>query len=522
MSNKYALAFLCFFFSVSVFASPYIPLSEKCDGYPKVPLGTSNDLCLGLLAQRSPELPLQMPRTAVETQAGEMLVVDMGGWVENKGKLWLVNYRSRPIVGKQLMSDLNLPHKILRGVDGRFYVGEAHRIIRFELVGGSIANVKTIIDSLPYRQGYLHPLKNFVFDNKNNIVVNIGSSSDRCLDQSTQCLAGEQAALWQFDYDVKSDSWSKEYKILASGLRNSMALAVHASDTLLQAENSMDFASADEPYEEINIIEPGVFYGWPNCYNRNANINENKMSCDVKNYREPWTLMPPHVAPMDAFYYQHTKIPSLAGKLLMSWHGYKIVGHRLVAFDVDDKGRPIRQETAQYFNDPLPSEEIFNTKSFSAKGGLGMVSQHSEIISRANQVNGVRPKSAFAGISVMNDGSVLIVDDKNAAILRLSNGVPYREGQLRPQASSDVKVWVAPAKVQAILVSRCSKCHDALQKNPAQLLNDQQWLIKVDGKTRMEFKLFDDKVMPMPPDNSLLPDERQQLRDWIRSLDKIN
>lgn len=520
MNKRYVLAFFCLVFSLNLFASPYLPLSEKCDGYPKLPLGTSNDFCVGLLAQRSAELPIQMPRTAVETQSGEMLVVDMGGWAENKGTLWLVNFRSNPVVGKQLMTGLNLPHKILRGVDGKYYLGEAHRIIRFEMAGDAMVNVKTIIDSLPYRQGYLHPLKNFVFDNKNNIIVNIGSSSDRCLDKPTLCANGEQAAIWQFDYDVKTDSWNKNYKILASGLRNSMALAVHTSDSILQAENSMDFASADEPHEEINLIESGAFYGWPKCYNRNANINENKMSCDEKNYREPWTLMPPHVAPMDAFYYQHSKLPSLTGKLLMSWHGYKIVGHRLVAFDVDNKGRPIRQEAAQYFNDPLSQEEMFNIKNFSAKGGLGMVSQHSEIISRANQVNGVRPKSAFAGISVMNDGSILIVDDKNAAILRLSNGTPYKEGKIRPQTSANV--MVVPDRVQTILVSRCGQCHEALQKDPAQLLNDQQWLRKVEGKTRIGFKLFDDKVMPMPPDNSLLPNERQQLRGWISSQHKTN
>ena len=511
-----------YFVCVSTTAASYIPLAEECDGYPKLPLGTSDNLCVGLLAQKSADLPLKMPRTAVETKEGKLLVVDMGGWVENKGRLLLVDYRKKNPSTIVLISGLNLPHKILQGQDGKYYVGEAHRIIRFDVVKDMLTNRETVIDNLPYNPGYLHPLKNFVFDNTNNLIVNIGSTSDRCEKnhKPENCSNGAEAGLRQYKFDKASNSWDTNFLVIASGLRNSMALAAHSSGTLLQAENSMDFPGAEEPYEEINVIEDGHFYGWPLCYDRNVSVNQTDKICVAKNYREPWSLMPPHVAPLDALYYHHTKLPALKNKLLMTWHGYKIVGHRLVAFDVDNQGRPVRSSTANFMSDPLNSTENFKSRVFSATGGTGEVAQHQEIISRWNEVQGVRPKGAPAGIDVMNDGSLLVVDDKNAALLRVSNGKAYKDESLTVSAQ---KYTVnLPENIHAIFVNRCGKCHEHLQDNAAQLLNANQWLQKNNGKTRLEHKLFFDKLMPMPPDKSLLPDESALLKRWIDNIDTTN
>jgi len=127
-------------------------------------------------------------------------------------------------------------------------------------------------------------------------------------------------------------------------------------------------------------------------------------------------------------------------------------------------------------------------------------------------------------MSVMNDGSLLIVDDKNAAILRVSTGTAYKDIQRQVDLVDEPKIATAivPENIRAIFTNRCSKCHEPLQNNPEQLLNAEHWLQLSNGKTKVEQKLFYDKVMPMPPDNSLLPDERKQLKSWIEHLDKVN
>ena len=497
-------------------AAAYTPLAEQCDGFPKLPIVTAENLCVGLITQKNAANPFLMPRTGVETKDGKLLIADMGGWAPNKGKLWLVDYRAKTPTATALLSGLHAPHKILVGPDGKFFLGETHRIVRFEIVNSAVANMEAVVDDLPSGERYLHPLKNFVFDQKNNLIVNIGSSSDRCSkDVSMEnCTNGTEAGLRLYNYNAKTNSWDKNFTVIASGLRNSMALAVDKSGTIIQAENSIDFNSAEEPYEELNVIEGNGFYGWPLCYGRNASMDETQKSCTAKNYHEPWTLLPPHAAPLDALYYHNKKLAALDNKLLLTWHGYRSIGHRLVAFDIDSNGKPIRKNEATYWRDPATRGEEFTQVPFNAKGGTGLVAQHTEIISRWNEVSDVRPKGSPTGISVLNDGSLLIIDDKNAAILRLSTGTAFKDSGKKEEKYAKVEL---PKNVNDILASRCSKCHEEIHQHPEELLNDSHWLRIAEGKTRLEQKVFLDKAAPMPPDNSLLPEEKKVLREWIDS-----
>lgn len=514
-----ACAFLSWTLILTAQAAPYKPLSEQCDGFPKLPIVTAENFCVGLIAQKSSTSSFVMPRTGVETKDGKLLVVDMGGWAPNKGKVWLVDYRAKNPGAIALLSKLNSPHKILTGRDGKYYVGEMNRIIRFDVINAAVSNRETVIDGLPEGEGYLHPLKNFVFDQNNNLIVNIGSSSDRCEKdvELKSCIDGTEAGLRLYAYDSNTNTWNKNYTIIASGLRNSMALAVDKSGTIVQAENSIDFNSAEEPYEKLNVIEDNGFYGWPICYNRTASVDEKQPACSAKNYHEPWTLMPPHAAPLDALYYRNQKLPLLNNKLLLTWHGYRSIGHRLVAYDIDAQGKPLRKNEATYWRDPAARGEDFTQVLFNAKGGTGLVAQHTEIISRWNEVSGVRPKGSPTGISILNDGSLLIVEDKNAAILRLSTGTAYKDVGKKEEKYAKIEL---PDDVRNVFLNRCSKCHEEMQKHPEELLNANQWLRIADGKTRLEHKVFFDRVMPMPPDNSLLPEERKILKEWITQTSK--
>lgn len=131
--------FLLMFLSFQSLAKPYISLPEDCDGFPKLPLVTQDKLCVGLLLQKSEKIALRMPRSAVELPNGQLLVVDMGGWDPNLGKLWLIDFRAKVPTAKILLSQLNLPHKIVRGADGQYYLGEVHRLIRFGVNSSTIS-----------------------------------------------------------------------------------------------------------------------------------------------------------------------------------------------------------------------------------------------------------------------------------------------------------------------------------------------------------------------------------------------
>ncbi len=509
-------------------AGTYQTLKESCDGFPQLPVVSVDGTCVGLVVQRTGQPLLKMPRSLIQTADNKLLIVDMGAWVSKRGQLLVLDYKKTTVPVKVLLSQLNLPHKILFGPKGKIYIAEANRIQRFEWKNGEISNLQTVVDNLPYHAEYLHPLKNFIFDAQGNLLVNIGSSSDRCEKKVslTDCVNGVEASIRRYHYNKDTDSFSKDYEMVARGLRNSMALAIHSSGTFLQAENSLDFPDANEPYEELNIIQQNKFYGWPLCYNRNVSIEGN--DCHEANYQQPWTLLPPHVAPLDMLYYQHTKLPQLANKLLMSWHGYRVIGNRLVAYEIDKQGRPKLQQQAYFWRAPDQPDGKYTRHLMQPKGGFGSennssenVAQHQEIISQWHPLPGVRPEGAPVGLTQANDGSVFIVDDRNAAILRLSNGKTYR-----PQQSLSVSVHEVskislkpPQKVNALLQQRCAHCHVELVKDTAQLLNSNYWLQHVDGKyTLLEQRVFMDKLRPMPADRQLTPAEKSILKNWLDTI----
>lgn len=506
-------------------AGSYITTTSKCDGFPQLPVVTQVGTCLGLIAQRSTVNPFKMPRTLVQTADDQLLIVDMGAWAPRKGQLFLLDYHNPDAPAKILLSQLNLPHKILSGPDGKIYLGEANRIQRFSLVKGEVVKLETVIDNLPVDADYLHPLKNFTFDQHKNLLVNIGSSSDRCDKKVslTDCISGKEASIRRYRYDKKTDAYSSEFEVVARGLRNSMALVVHSSGTILQAENSMDFPDADEPYEELNIIEGNKFYGWPLCFNRNVSMDGS--ACKQKDYQQPWSLLPPHVAPLDMMYYSHNKLPALHNKLLMSWHGYRIAGNRVVSYAIDAQGRPELQQQAVFWRAPVTPEGAYTQHQFTPKNGAvaeqqttdQKVAQHGEVISQWHEVPGLRPEGAPVGLTQAQDGSLFVVDDRNAAILRLSAGQNYQM-QKGGERNVIAKSLIPPTAVNAVLQRRCASCHNELLQQPNSLLTINSWLSKQDGKTRIEVKIVEDKSRPMPPDGSLTPEEKKILIDWFVSI----
>ena len=277
---KYLILFICLFFSSLVTASDYPEGTTECDGYPQAQVGTKAGVCVGIVTQGSTGTQWIKPRRIVQVPKTETFIVtDMGGWKRGKGTVWLVDASQKPAKLKPLMTGLRLPHGLEIGPDGLFYVGETNRIFRFRLRQGKVVEVETVVSQLPDFKSHNHPLTHFIFDHHYNLIVNVGAPSDQCKVDASQvdCSSvndtlNTQAAVRRYLYDKTMNQWSKQYEVLATGLRNSMALASHPSGTILQAENSIDLPELEQPYEEINRIDTGGNFGWPYCYG-NDKIN---------------------------------------------------------------------------------------------------------------------------------------------------------------------------------------------------------------------------------------------------------
>jgi len=412
--------------------------SGTCDGFPRAPIGMAKGFCAGIVVTPPAEFgarTIRMPRTLLALSDGDFLVSDVGRWDGPGGKVWRITaQRGKPATITPVLTGLYMPHHMAFGPDGKVYVNEQGRIFRFDPTAADPqASIETVIaDTSDTRVHFsLHPLAGFLFDANNDLLVSIGAPTDQCLkdgkpDGTNFCAQSEgnykAAAIRRYVW-LGDNRWSPSFTIMARGLRNSVAMARHASGTLLEADNGMDFPPADTPFETLNVLRQDAHYGWPYCYDMaSANPawkNNHVMDCAGPARAKPVRLLPPHGAPLSMLYYDGTMFPELRGKLLISLHGYRPAGARIAAFAVDGRGIPLLTPNAHY--EAYAERQGDQTVSLPYPGPA---SEPLLLTPGWNKVSGSHPMGAPLGLAVAKDGAIWVAEDRNATILRIARDQP--------------------------------------------------------------------------------------------------
>lgn len=366
--------------------------SGTCDGLPRLALRTPPGLCVGLVARGS-----GFPR-GVATVGSDVYVADLGARTPGRGRVLRFPGGRGP--AQVVLTNLNQPNGIAAAPGGQVYVGVIGGIIRFDPRAREPGRtVRPVLTGLP--GDGLHNLTAFAVAPDGALLVNVGSASDNCgtgraADRRKPCgeLARDppRAAILRVQPRAGGPVDARDAEVIATGLRNAMALAFTPQGVLLAAGNARDhidkadrrLSDAALPHEPLVRVVKGADFGWPYCFD-NRRASPEYPGYDCRRKRAPERLLPPHAAPLGAAV-SRGGVLGQGDRLLLAFHGYRPAGHRIVALPLDGSGK-------------------------TAGGPVDVVSGW--------EPSADRPRGAPAGIAVAADGSIFVVEDRNGTLLRI-------------------------------------------------------------------------------------------------------
>jgi glucose/arabinose dehydrogenase len=384
-------------------ASNSAGLAERPAGAkPKLPPGFSAELIAS---------GIDNPRVVRVAPNGDLFVADSEA---NQVRVYrLAEGSAKPAQDGIFAGNLNQPYGIAfypPGNDPQWvYVANSDSVVRFAYRKGDLkaaGEAETIVDNIPASHHWTRDIA-FSPDGK-TLYLSVGSGSNVAQDMGKEPKGGLDAwaksqplgATWGSEdgrADVLAfDPNGKNGRIVATGLRNCSGMTVQpATGALWCVVNERDGLGDNVPSEYATVVKDGAFYGWPWYYIGN---NEDPRSKGERpdlagKATTPDVLMQAHSAPLNIAFYDGKTFPAeYQGDAFVALHGswnrgnrtgYKVV--RLLFRD----GKP----TGEY--------EDFIT---------GFVVSNDEVWGRP------------VGVAVANDGALIVTEDGNGTIWRVTHG----------------------------------------------------------------------------------------------------
>lgn len=326
---------------------------------------------------------LKGARDIIFDNKGNMLVSQT-----SEGKISLIQKNSQ----KTLISGLSKPHGmaiLCKEESCALFVAQHSKLTSYDYddVIGSISNEKKLID-IPAVATDRHFTRSLLLlpDNQ-TLLISVGSSCDVCNEQGQ--MKGRIMA-----YNISTGKVS-EY---ARGLRNSVFMTLSPEGKVFATEMGRDGLGDNIPPDEINIIEAGKNYGWPNCYGKNIHDNIFDKNIYIRNpCSEPFETpsiidLQAHSAPLGLAFVTSLKWPKEFNNNLLvayhgSWNSSVPTGYKVVRNILDEQGN------------------FVETKDFIT----GWLNSNGEKIGRP------------VDIIFDNDGNAFISDDQNGFIYKVTS-----------------------------------------------------------------------------------------------------
>lgn len=281
-----------------------------------------------------------------------------------------------------LAEGLDMPNGVAF-MNESLYVAEISRVIRYDDIEARLENPpEPVVVNADFPSDSSHGWKYIKFGPDGKLYVPVGMPCNVCnLEEEDE----------RYGTIMRMEPDGSQLEIFARGIRNTVGFAWHPeTEELWFTDNGRDWLGDDLPPDELNRApEPGMHFGFPYCHAGDIPDPEFGELRNCSEFTAPEIKLGPHVAALGMVFYTGTMFPEEYRNQVFiaehgSWNRKTPIGYRVTLVRLEN-GTPV-------------SYEPF------ADGWL----------------QGFADWGRPVDVLVMPDGALLVSDDKNNAVYRIS------------------------------------------------------------------------------------------------------
>lgn len=204
------------------------------------------------------------------------------------------------------------------------------RLASYQVGEGSLSDPVVLLEDIPGASN--HNGSRLLIDAKRMLYMTTGDAVNTSLSQNVNSLAGKVLRM-HLDGSIPEDNPIPGSLVWSWGHRNAQGLVSGPSGILYSSEHG---PSSDD---EVNIIEGGRNYGWPQVKGFCNDVTEEAF-CTDSSVVEPIAAWTPTLAVSGADFYAGQEISSLHNSVLVT----SLKSRRLVALTMSEDGRTVLEE----------------------------------------------------------------------------------------------------------------------------------------------------------------------------------
>lgn len=207
------------------------------------------------------------------------------------------------------------------------------KVVRYTYSNDNLSSAMVLLDEIPGSRN--HNGSRLVISPDDKLLITTGDAEVPNSAQDKNSLSGKILRI-NLDGSIPSDNPESNNPMWSYGHRNPQGL-VFANGKLYSSEHG---PSKDD---EINLIEKGRNYGWPNV-NGFCDESGETSFCNSNNVREPLKSWTPTIAPSGLIYYNHDLIPQWKNSLILA----VLKDSKIIVLKLDEAGNAVT-DTEDYF-----------------------------------------------------------------------------------------------------------------------------------------------------------------------------